>query len=153
MAAGFTLHHERLPELEARLLAIAARDLTDEMLEPRLVYDAELPLASQSFELLDQVRLLEPFGQGNPEPLWASFNVRVVDARTMGREQQHLKLRVHDGAGQVGEVVAWNEGHRRAEFVGRPRVDIAFTLEVNEWQGRQRIQMKAKQVRLSQENS
>ncbi len=153
MAAGFTLHHERLAELEARLLAIAARDLTDEMLEPRLVYDAELPLGSQSFELLDQVRLLEPFGQGNPEPLWASFNMRVVEARTMGREQQHLKLRVHDGAGQMGEVVAWNEGHRRPEFLGRARVDIAFTLEVNEWQGRQRIQMKAKQVRLSQENS
>ncbi len=153
MAAGFTLHHERLPELEARLLAIAARDLTDEMLEPRLVYEAELPLGSQSFELLDQVRLLEPFGQGNPEPLWASFNLRVVEARTMGAQQQHLKLRVHDGAGQMGEVVAWNEGHRRPEFLGRARVDIAFTLEVNEWQGRQRIQMKAKQVRLSQENS
>ena len=153
MAAGFTLHHERLPELEARLLAIAARDLTDEMLEPRLVYEAELPLGSQSFELLDQVRLLEPFGQGNPEPLWASFNLRVVEARTMGAQQQHLKLRVHDGAGQMGEVVAWNEGHRRPEFLGRAHVDIAFTLEVNEWQGRQRIQMKAKQVRLSQENS
>ena len=153
MAAGFTLQPDRLLELETRLLAIAARDLPDEALAPRVEYEAELPLASQSFELFDQMQMLEPFGQGNPEPIWAAFNMRVVEARRMGREQQHLKLRLHDGAGHFGEAVAWNQGDRMREFVGRPHVDIAFTLDVNEWQGSQRIQMKAKHVRLSQEKS
>jgi single-stranded-DNA-specific exonuclease len=146
MAAGFTLPPGKLAELETRLQVIGLRDLTDEMLEPKLTYDAPLALADHSFDLIDQIALLEPFGHGNPEPLWASFGLHVVDARSMGNEQQHLKLRVRDDAGRFGEVVAWRQGHRLAEFMGRVRVDIAYTLEVNEWNNRQRIQMNAKHL-------
>ncbi|MDQ5852511.1 MAG: single-stranded-DNA-specific exonuclease RecJ, partial [Chloroflexota bacterium] len=149
MAAGFSLPPSRLAELEARLQTIGLRELTDELLEPKLTYDAELPLAEQSFELIDQVSQLEPFGYGNAEPLWATHHVQVVDARTMGRERQHLKLRVYDGAGKFGEVVAWGQGSRLQEFAGRAHVDVAYRLEINEWQGRRTLQMNAKQLRLS----
>ena len=149
MAAGFSLLPGRLEELEQRLRAIALRDLSDEMLAPKLSYDAELPLAQQSFRLVEEAGWLEPFGQANPEPLWATHNVEVVEARTMGKEHQHLKLRVRDSARHFGEVVAWNQGHRLAEFAGRARVDVAYTLEINEWQGRRRLQMKARHIRRS----
>lgn len=146
MAAGFTLPPARLAELETRLQTIGLRDLTDEMLEPRLTYDARLELGDHSFDLIDQVSLLEPYGHGNVEPLWASFGLHVVDARTMGAEQQHLKLRLRDDAGKFGEVVSWRQGHRLAEFMGRVRVDVAYTLEINEWNNRQKIQMNAKHL-------
>ena len=146
MAAGFTLLPDRLAELESRLRDIGLRDLTDEMIAPKLSYDAELPLAEHSFELLDQVAMLEPFGHGNAEPVWATGNLRVIQARTMS-EGRHLKLRVRDDAGYSGEVVAWNYGERVQEFGSGARVDIAYTLEINEWQGRQSLQMKAKQLR------
>ncbi len=146
MAAGFTLPPGRLAELETRLQTIGLRDLTDEMLEPRLAYDARLELGDHSFDLIDQVSLLEPFGHGNAEPLWASFGLHVVDTQTMGKEKQHLKLRVRDDAGRFGEVVAWRQGHRQSEFMGRARVDVAYTLEINEWNNRQRIQMNAKHL-------
>ncbi len=146
MAAGFTLPPGRLAELETRLHTIGLRDLTDEMLEPRLAYDARLELGDHSFDLIDQVSLLEPFGHGNAEPLWASFGLHVVDTQTMGKEKQHLKLRVRDDAGRFGEVVAWRQGHRQSEFTGRARVDVAYTLEINEWKNRKRIQMNAKHL-------
>jgi single-stranded-DNA-specific exonuclease len=147
MAAGFTLPPGNLPELEARLQAIGLRDLRDELLAPALQYDAELPLAAHSHALLDQIDRLAPFGHGNEEPLWVTHNLRVVDARRMGKENQHLKLRLHDGAGSFGEAVAWGMGERISEFMGPARVDVAYTLEVNEWQGRRKIQMKVKHLR------
>jgi single-stranded-DNA-specific exonuclease len=116
------------------------------MIVPKLSYDVELPLAEHSFELLDQVAMLEPFGHGNAEPVWATGNLRVIQARTMS-EGRHLKLRVRDDTGYSGEVVAWNYGERVQEFGSGARVDIAYTLEINEWQGRQSLQMKAKQLR------
>ena len=147
MAAGFSLAPHRLPELEERLGAIGLRDLTDEMLVRKLLYEAELPLAQQSWELMDQLQELEPFGQGNPEPVWVTRDVEVLTATRMGGERQHLKLRVHDGRGATGEVVAWRQGERQAEFPRGARVDVAYTLEVNAWQGQDRLQMNAKDVR------
>ncbi|HZB96716.1 MAG TPA: single-stranded-DNA-specific exonuclease RecJ [Herpetosiphonaceae bacterium] len=147
MAAGFSLPPQNLPELEARLQTIGLRDLTDELLLPMLTYDAEIPLSTHSFHLLEQIELLEPFGHGNAEPLWVTRNLRVVDARVIGKERQHLKLRLHDGTGKFGEALCWNMGSRVSEFSGAARVDIAYTLEVNEWQGRRTIQMKVKDLR------
>lgn len=146
MAAGFTLPASRLTELDSRLQTIAQRDLDDDLLERKLHYDAELRPAQHSFGLLDQLALMEPFGQGNAEPVWAAHNLQVVEAFAMGQDRRHLKLRVRDETA-FGEVVAWGQGARLAEFNGRVAVDIAYTLEANEWQGRRRLQMKAKDLR------
>lgn len=150
MAAGFSIVPANLPALEERLGAIGMQKIDDDMLERKLQYDAELPLASQSMTLADQIGLLQPFGHGNDEPVWVTRDVRVVEARRMGKQAQHLKLRLHDGLGSAGEAVAWNMGDRAAEFPRNVRVDIAYTLELNEWQGRRTLQMKVKDLRLSQ---
>jgi single-stranded-DNA-specific exonuclease len=147
MAAGFTLPTERIPLLEDRLAAIALRDLTDEMLERKLVYDAELPLRSHSLHLIDQIAMLEPFGQGNAEPVWVSHDLQVLESRVMGADHQHLRLRVRDDMGGFGTAVAWNYGARAEEFCERARVDIVYSLEADEWQGRRRIQMKVKHIK------
>jgi single-stranded-DNA-specific exonuclease len=149
MAAGFSLVPANLDALEERLEAIALQQIDDDMLQPSLAYDAELPLSAHSWTLLDQIQQLEPFGHGNDEPLWATHNLRVVEARRMGNQGQHLKLRIHDGVGNFGEAVAWNMGERQPEFSRNVRVDIAYTLEPNEWQGRRTIQMKVKDLRQS----
>ncbi len=147
MAAGFTLPSDRVGMLEERLVAIAMRDLTDEMLEQRFTYDADLPLRDHSLFLVDQIEVLEPFGQGNAEPVWVSHNLEILESRVIGADHKHLRLRVRDGMGGIGNAIAWNYGPRAGEFGERVRVDIAYTLEADEWQGRRRMQMKVKQIR------
>lgn len=147
MAAGFTLPSDRVELLEERIAAIAMRDLTDEMLERKLTYDADLSLRDHSLYLVDQVGMLEPFGQGNAEPVWVSHDLEIVESRALGAEHKHLRLRVRDGTGGFGNAIAWNYGPRASEFAERVRVDIAYTLEADEWQGRRRMQMKVKQMR------
>lgn len=145
MAAGFTITNERLPELESRLQQIAARDLPDDLLTPRLYYDAELALDQMNIELVELLAELEPYGHGNPEPVWVTRGLKVVDAFVMGRERQHLKLRLFDGRTTI-DALWWRNGEHVNAFSNCPRVDVAYTLSINEYMGRRRVQMIVKEL-------
>jgi single-stranded-DNA-specific exonuclease len=150
-AAGFTIATERLPELESRLLDYAATHLPDEMLAPALEIDADVPLGALSWALLEQIAVLEPFGQSNPQPVLISRRVRVISSRATGAEGQHLKLRLDDGAGGPSyDAIAFRLGQLAPHFA-KPRViDIAYTLEANEWNGSRNLQLNIKDLRQPQ---
>jgi single-stranded-DNA-specific exonuclease len=150
-AAGFTIATERLPELEARLLEYAETHLPDEMLTPALEIDADVPLGALSWALLEQIAVLEPFGQSNPQPVLISRRVRVISSRATGAEGQHLKLRLDDGAGGPSyDAIAFRLGQLAPHFA-KPRViDIAYTLEANEWNGSRNLQLNIKDLRQPQ---
>ncbi|WP_025745684.1 single-stranded-DNA-specific exonuclease RecJ [Kallotenue papyrolyticum] len=145
MAAGMTIATARLPELEARLQAVAMRTLPEELLQPRLLYDGELALEQPLLALAEQLRLLEPFGHGNPEPVWITRGLRVLDARAVGREGSHLKLRLSDGR-QVVDAVWWGQGALALPLAQRPCVDVAYHLALNEFLGVQRVQWIVKDL-------
>jgi single-stranded-DNA-specific exonuclease len=148
MAAGFTIRNADLPEFETRIAQIAARDLPEELLESRLRYDAELPLAAITPDLADQIALLEPFGHGNPQPVWVSRNLRVLLARPVGREQQHLKLRLSDGKA-IRDAIWWRCADQLSALRACTRIDIAYTLECEEYRGTTQLQLAIKDVRPS----
>jgi single-stranded-DNA-specific exonuclease len=150
-AAGFTIATERLPELEARLLEYAETHLPDEMLTLALELDADVPLGALSWALLEQIAVLEPFGQSNPQPVLLSRRVRVISSRATGAEGQHLKLRLDDGAGGPSyDAIAFRLGQLAPHFA-KPRViDIAYTLEANEWNGSRNLQLNIKDLRQPQ---
>jgi single-stranded-DNA-specific exonuclease len=150
-AAGFTIATERLPELESRLLDYAEAHLPDEMLTPALEIDADVPLGALNWALLEQIAILEPFGQSNPQPVLISRRVRVISSRATGQEGQHLKLRLDDGAGGPSyDAIAFRLGHLAPHFA-KPRViDIAYTLEANEWNGSRNLQLNIKDLRQPQ---
>lgn len=145
MAAGFTIANERLPELESRLQKIAERDLPDDLLTPRLYYDAELALDQASIELVQMLAELEPYGHGNPEPVWVTRGLKVVDAFVMGKERQHLKLRLFDGRTTI-DALWWRNAEHVHAFTNCPRVDVAYTLSINEYMGRRRVQLIVKEL-------
>ena len=150
-AAGFTIATERLPELEARLLEYAETHLPDEMLTPALEIDADVPLGALNWALLEQIALLEPFGQSNSQPVLISRRVRVISSRATGAEGQHLKLRLDDGAGGPSyDAIAFRLGQLAPHFA-KPRViDVAYTLEANEWNGSRTLQLNIKDLRQPQ---
>ncbi len=150
-AAGFTIATERLPELEARLLGYAATHLPEEMLTPALEIDADVPLGVLNWALLEQIAVLEPFGQSNPQPVLISRRVRVISSRATGADGQHLKLRLDDGVGGPSyDAIAFRLGQLAPHFA-KPRViDIAYTLEANEWNGSRNLQLNIKDLRQPQ---
>jgi single-stranded-DNA-specific exonuclease len=150
-AAGFTIANERLPQLEERLLSYAAAHLPDELLTPALEIDAEVPLGALSWDLLEQIAVLEPFGQANPQPVLMSRRVRVSGAWARGAEGQHLKLRLDDGhGGPAYEAIAFRLGSLAGYFQKYPWLDIVYTLEANEWNGSRTLQLNIKDLRRAQ---
>lgn len=150
-AAGFTIANDRLPALEERLLNFAAVHLPDELLMPAIEIDTEVPLGALTWDLLEQIAVLEPFGQANPQPVLISRRVRVAGAWARGADGQHLKLRLDDGhGGPTYEAIAFRLGNLVGYFEKHPWLDIAYTFEANEWNGARKLQLNIKDLRRAQ---
>ncbi|MGC9397039.1 MAG: single-stranded-DNA-specific exonuclease RecJ [Anaerolineae bacterium] len=143
-AAGFTVPTERLPEVEARLLAMAREQLAGLSLAPTLQVDAETPLETLSWDLYHAMERLEPFGYGNATPVLVSRNARVVEGRGVGAGGRHLKLRLADDNGVVWDAIAFRQGDwiRRLPY----RIDLAYMLEANVWHERVNLQLNVQDI-------
>ncbi len=143
-AAGFTVANENLDRLTERLRGLAVKELRDRDLTPTLDIDAEVGLSEMSWELQQALSQLEPCGCKNPQPLFASRGVPVRSYRAVGREGKHLKLRLSDGT-LTWDAIAFRQG----EWAGRlpDLIDVAYHLEVNEWNGRRQLQLNVQDIR------
>jgi single-stranded-DNA-specific exonuclease len=137
-AVGCSLPAERLPELRARLDAFARQRLTPADFVPVLEYDDELPLASIDKTVWETLQKLEPYGAGNPIPVFVSRHAKLVQAPRILKEK-HLKMRVvsesNDGRWQKAhEVVGWRMAERSSQesLALGDILNIAFTLDYND---------------------
>jgi single-stranded-DNA-specific exonuclease len=146
-AVGFSLPSERLPELRAHLDEYARARLTLADFDPALEFDAELPLDQITPQLFRLLQRMQPFGVGNPEPVFAANGVRLLaPARVM--KEKHVKLKVTSVPSDPGELkngsnrrkpVVYNAlGWRMAErwqkesLLPGDTLDIAFRLGEND---------------------
>ncbi len=143
-AAGFTVATDRLPVLKARLQTLAYEQLAGLTLAPVVYIDAEVALSELSWDIYYALEHLEPFGYGNATPVFVSRNVRLVEYRPVGAGGRHLKLRLADEKGGLWDAIAFRQG----EWVGRlpPRLDLAYTLEANVWNGRTTLQLNVQDI-------
>jgi single-stranded-DNA-specific exonuclease len=131
-AAGFSVKTENLPAFRERLMEIAGEQLAKQTLEPSLTVDGVISLSQATMELARELEQLEPTGQSNDAPVFVSERVKVVDARAVGKEGKHLKLRVADGPVNIdGIAFGFGEWMRAMPSY----IDVAYHVEVNEWNG------------------
>ena len=143
-AAGFTVRRENLAKLKERLAAIASEQLSGKELTPTLNIDAELALRDIVWEVQESLARLEPCGYANPTPLLYSANVRVAQRRTVGNGGAHLKL-VLEQEGRTFDAIAFRMGDKIGQL--RERMDVVYFLEVNEWNGRTKLQLNIQDMR------
>jgi single-stranded-DNA-specific exonuclease len=144
-AAGFTVRNENLPELVSRLKALAREKLGETDLRPTVTADAEVSLTEIRPELLKSLGYLEPTGYGNREAAFVARDVKVKSARTVGADAKHLKLSLEDEKGYTHDAIGFRLGHLQANIP--PRVDILFTYETNEYNGRTSYQLNLKDLK------
>jgi single-stranded-DNA-specific exonuclease len=149
-AAGFSVRPKHLDELQRRLLAIGECKLGGRELSPKLEIDAETSLEGMTSETMDWLGKLEPCGERNPVPQFLSRNVPVTEWAAVGREEQHLRLVFPEGT-EVRDAIGFGLGDC-AEWLSQQRdqrVDIVYSLAVNEWNGDSRLQLHLRDVRPS----
>jgi single-stranded-DNA-specific exonuclease len=137
-AVGFALPSVQVLELKRRMNEFARAQLKPEDLVPELRIDAELPLASVRPDLLQSLAALEPFGQGNPEPVFSACGVNLLVPPHEIKEK-HVKLRVNqrqpDGRKSFNyEAMGWRMAQRVKDEGIKPgdQMDIAFKLTMND---------------------
>lgn len=147
MAAGFTVETSKLAELEKTLSKKAKEILKDGILERVVKIDLEVDLNLLSFDLYNKLSNLSPFGMGNPEPVFVSKDVEVTDIRIVGNGRKHTKLKVMDTKSRlIMDGIFF--GLENPEFKIGDRLDIAYALSKNEWNGTKNLQMKIKDVKV-----
>ncbi len=145
-AAGFTVARHHTESLAERLRAVAEQALAGLDLRPTLHIDAEVPLSAVTYDLERELRQFQPCGYGNPTPLLASRGVKVTEARLIGKEGKHLRLKLSDGR-VMWDAVAFGMGALHANLPGK-EVDVAYHVELNTWQGSARLQLNVRDLRL-----
>ncbi|MBE6014147.1 MAG: single-stranded-DNA-specific exonuclease RecJ [Lachnospiraceae bacterium] len=154
MAAGMTLEAENVDALRKRLNDNCT--LTDDDIIEKLKIDVPMPISYISESLINQISLLEPFGKGNPKPLFAQKDVWVLEARIIGRNKNVLKLKMTDGASPILEGVRFGEDGSFRQFIedrfGKEeaeklfatgsrniKINVAYYPTINEYNGRRTI--------------
>ena len=106
-----------------------------------LKIDVEIPLSTVSIYLWEKIQEFAPFGFGNPEPVFATRNVHIEDARLVGKDGKHLKLRIDSFP-----AIAFNLGSFYGRLKPDKAVDIAYTIDLDTWNGNNRLQLKIKDI-------
>jgi single-stranded-DNA-specific exonuclease len=144
-AAGFTLETARLPELHARLSAIAHRQFNSQPLSPALRVDAEVSFAELDRTLLFLLERMQPFGAENPSPVFIARGVNARSTRVMGKDGDHLRLSLEQNL-VIRSGVAFRQAKQWAGQMP-PRIDVAFAFEWNEYNGERTMQLNVKDIR------
>lgn len=143
-AAGFTVRARMIPELRARLEAVAREAIPTPDEAAPLTIDASVTPSDVDYRLLEFLDRLEPMGTGFPSPLFACLGMQVVAARPVGRDQAHLKLTVRH-SGRTVDAIAFRSGEARP--VPGEVVDLAFHVERDSYLGYETIRWNVQAIR------
>ena len=151
-AAGFSIETTKLEILRTRLIEIASSQLSPEDLIKQLRIDLELGVIDLSLDLLQKLNALEPFGEGNPEPVFVTRNLFISDAQLLGVSKNHLKLTLESKPEKIKiKAIGFNMGSFYEKISPDKNVDVVYNLIVDDWQGAKKLQLKLKDIRLSDE--
>lgn len=145
MAAGLTVPAEALPRFRQAFVDTAGTALTPDDLEPVIDVDADLRIRDATPELARDLRRLEPFGAGNPPPVFLTRGLRAVGTRTVGGGA-HLRLVISDDEARA-EAIGFRLGDR-AELLAftQARLDLAYGVEIDDWRDGQAVRLVVEEL-------
>jgi len=145
MAAGFSLPVEQVNTLRDKINGYAAVYLNAADKEQIIELDALVSLEDITYELINEIEQLAPYGHGNPGPVFALQQAKLVNCRGVGKNNAHLKMLLSDHSVAM-DGIGFNLGQFAEELAAAKEISVAFTPEVNVWQGRKSLQVKVQDM-------
>ena len=143
-AGGLSIRPEQLAPFAAAFEQAARRTLSAEQLSPLLEIDAQLDFSQLTLPLMRELEVMQPFGVGNPEPVFTTVNAEICERKIFSAG---VRFRLRQ-AGKVVSGVIFGVGD---EYPGQPgeRIDVAYRLAENEWNGNTSVELKIADMRLA----
>ena len=149
-AAGLTIKTDKIDELRLAVNKYAESLEDDLIFQPKLLLDSNLNSNEISFENIEKLSMLEPFGCGNYEPLFWINGAEPTDVKRIGLDSKHLKMTL-----KINEVyvsaIAFGMGDRYLDLVLSKQIDVACYLQKNVWNGFTKAQLRVVEIRFSPE--
>jgi single-stranded-DNA-specific exonuclease len=147
-AAGLSLDASRIREFRLAVNAVADETLGPDDLIPRLRIDGDLAFRGITGGVTTGVARLAPYGAGNPKPIFAARRVEIIDGpRTL--KERHLKMALRQD-GRIFRAIAWRAAERQTDLADcRNAVDVAFSLEQNQYNGETYVELTLADVKKS----
>lgn len=141
MAGGCAFNSEKVPfeEVKKALNTTINEMLAGKELKPVLKVDLELEPSEVDGNLISDIERMQPFGAANPNPVFALYNLRLVQKKLMGSNKNHLKLVVEDSQNNTYDCIWWSKGD--IPIYSGDRIDIAFYPQLNSYNGTVTIQL------------
>ena len=152
MAAGFSIETNKIDIFKEKLEKLSDTLLTDEVLTKEINIDMEIDFREINYDLFEEIEKFEPSGIGNPTPVFVTKKANLVDARTVGADGKHLKL-VVERNGLVYGTIAFGMGDYYIQLIPRGKVDIVYSLDRDNWNGNNKLQLKIKDMRIKKQTS
>ena len=150
-AAGLSMREENLPEFKERFEAYVAAHIRPDQLQPTLDIESELQLCDITRSFYNVLRHLEPFGPGNPRPLFVSRRlINHRDSRVVGKDREHLRLDVTDRVNAITGI-AFGRADMAEYIQNGNAVDICYELNENTFNNHTTIQMMVHDIKPSSE--
>ncbi|MBW9169967.1 single-stranded-DNA-specific exonuclease RecJ [Clostridium estertheticum] len=163
MAAGLSIKEENIENLRQKLNLICT--LTDEDIKPKIRIDQRMPLGKINYEMINELEQLEPFGKGNSSPLLAEKNITILKIDILGKSANTIKIKcVIPGLNKTIDGIFFNRvdefiemlkdryGEEHMNYITNPRglkLDLIYSPQINEYNGRKSIQLKILEFQLS----
>ncbi|HOJ77318.1 MAG TPA: single-stranded-DNA-specific exonuclease RecJ [Bacillota bacterium] len=150
-AAGLSISKDKLAEFKEGFLTLAKNTLRQEDLQPVLKIEGIIDLNHINMDMVQQLMQLAPCGPSNPTPILGCRSLNLVDIKSVGDNGKHLKVRVSNQK-VTYEGIGFNLGSVYEEVACAREVDLAFSVEENNWNGISSVQLNLKDVRVAVES-
>lgn len=152
-ACGLTIiGEEKLEKFKEKFFSLAKERLTNIELVSVLNIEAEINLVDLNWQLVDELKRMEPFGECNRKPLFMAKNLNIETIQTVGADGKHLKVLVSQSGdlNNLHKLIGFSFGLWCAKLKAGDKIDIVFELGVNEWNGNRELQLKITDLRVSE---
>jgi len=145
LAAGLTVDKSVYPEFKRKIEEYAENIINEKLLIPELYIDSELVPEDMTEEFTEELKKLEPYGMGNPQPVFLVRDAEVVKSIAF-KDNRHLRLSVRIN-NKVTEAIAFNMGAFAQSLKERDKIYIAGTANINEYKGQRSFQIRIKDIK------
>ena len=145
MAAGLSIKEENITAFNTAINEHAIKTITKSLI-PSILIDYELNLSEINNRFLNFLNYLEPFGPGNPKPVFVTKNLEGInDVRLLGKDRETLKFKVYNNDLEL-DVIGFRMLEHYEKLLSRKKIDIVYTIDKNHWNGQVTTQLVLKDI-------